>query len=427
VNSSTIPSPSQPQRSRLKRGLLVAALCLAGAGATAWGLGRDADGAVSRKAGGRGAQAAPVTVAAAHTLDVPIELRAFGTVEASSTVDVVPQVTGLITQVHFTEGSFVHKGDLLFSVDTRSYKASLAAAEAELARNAALAAQAQSEAVRYAELVRQGVATDQQLAQAQSEAATARAQVKEGQAQIQSASLNVKFTRITAPISGKTGSLLVHAGNVIQANAPQPLVVIRSVSPVQVRFAVPQTYLTEIRQSFGHAPLAVKATPRGDGAETAEGQLTFMENTVDPTTGTLGLKATFANTGLELWPGAAVEVRLEMGVDRQALVVPAAAVRDSQKGSYVFVIRDDQTATQRPVEVARSTPALALIREGVRAGEQVVTDGYLRLREGTKVSIVPAQASAEQAASVALPGAEPGALAATPPGAQPEAQPGAQP
>ena len=248
----------RPKRSRLKRGLLIGALCLGAVGAAAWGLGlgHAAGGAVSRKAGGRGAEAAPVTVAAVRTLDVPIEIRAFGTVEASSTVDVVPQVTGLITQVHFTEGSFVQQGDLLFSVDTRSYKASLAAAQAELARNAALAAQAQSEAVRYAELVRQGVATDQQLTQAQSAAATARAQVQEGQAQIQSASLNVKFTRITAPISGKTGSLLVHAGNVIQANAPQPLVVIRSLSPVQVRFAVPQTYLTEIRQSFGHRPAA---------------------------------------------------------------------------------------------------------------------------------------------------------------------------
>ena len=412
---------------------MIAALCLSTAGVAAWGLAPDlgAGGALARPAGGRGSEAAPVTVGAVRSLDVPIEIRAFGSVEASSTVDVVPQVTGLITQVHFTEGSFVRQGDLLFSVDTRSYRASLAAVQAELAKNAALAAQAESEALRYAELVRQGVATDQQLTQAQSQAATARAQVKEGQALIQSASLNVKFTRITAPISGKTGSLLVHAGNVIQANAPQPLVVIRNLSPVQVRFAVPQTYVTEIRQSFGHTPLAVKATPRGDAAETAEGQLTFMENTVDPSTGTLGLKATFPNTGLELWPGAAVEVRLEMGIDRQALVVPAEAVRDSQKGSYVFVIRDDQTATQRPVEIARSTPTLALIREGVRAGEQVVTDGYLRLREGTRVSIVPARSSAEQAARVGLPGAEPGALpgalAGAAPGSQPGSQPGAQP
>ncbi|HKO94536.1 MAG TPA: efflux RND transporter periplasmic adaptor subunit, partial [Polyangiaceae bacterium] len=371
--------------SRRKRLWLIAALCLSGAGAAAWGFGRghDANGAVPHKADGRGAEPAPVTVAPVRSEDVPIEIHAFGSVEASSTVDVVPQVTGLITQVHFTEGSFVQKGELLFSVDTRPYRASLAAAQAELSKNAALAAQAQSEAQRYAELVHQGVATDQQLTQARAEAATARAQVEEGQAQIQSASLNVKFTRITAPISGKTGSLLVHAGNVIQANAPQPLVVIRSLSPVQVRFAVPQTYLTEIRQSFGRNPLGVKATPRGEGAETAEGQLTFLENTVDPSTGTLGLKATFANTGLELWPGAAVEVRLELGVDRQALVVPAEAVRDSQQGSYVFVIRDDQTATQRPVEVARSTPTLALIREGLRAGERIATDGYLRLREGT--------------------------------------------
>ena len=266
--------------------------------------------------------------------------------------------------------------------------------------------------MRYDELVRQGVATDQQLTQAQSDAATARAQVRQGQAQIQSASLNVKFTRITAPIDGKTGSLLVHAGNVIAANAQQPLVVIRNLSPVQVRFAVPQTYLGQIRDSLSAGegagtPLSVRALPRGEGALPAQGQLTFMENSVDPATGTISLKATFANADQQLWPGASVEVVLTLGTDRQALVVPAQAVRDSQAGSYVFVVGPDQTVLQRPVEVSRSTPSLALIREGVRAGEQVVTDGYVRLRNGTKVVVqaAPPGQGSERASAEVMPAA----------------------
>jgi len=332
-------------------------------------------------------------VAPVRSEDVAIELEAFGTVEASASVAVVPQVTGLITEVHFSEGSFVNKGDLLFSVDTRSYRASQAAAQAELAKSAALAQQTASEAERYLDLERQGVATAQQRAQAQADAASARAQVSQQRAQLESANLNVKFTRITAPIAGKTGSLLVHAGNVIQANAPQPLVVIRSLSPVQVRFSVPQIYLPQIRASFSGQPLAVRARPRGEGARLAEGLLSFMENTVDTATGTIALKATFANTDQQLWPGASVDVVLTLGIDRQALVVPAQAVRDAQDGSYVFVIGPDQSAEQRPVEVLRTTARLALIRAGLHQGEQVVTDGYVRLRNGTKVAIRAAAAS----------------------------------
>jgi multidrug efflux system membrane fusion protein len=338
---------------------------------------------------------------------VPIELEAFGTVEASSTVDVVPQVTGLITEVHFREGAFVKKGDLLFSVDTRSYRASQAAAQAELAKSNALAQQLASEAERYLDLERQGVATAQQRAQAQADAASARAQVSQQRAQLESANLNVKFTRITAPIDGRTGSLLVHAGNVIQANAPQPLVVIRCLSPVQVRFSVPQLQLAQIRQSFAGQPLSVRATPRGEGAQPAEGQLTFMENSVDTATGTIALKATFANTDQQLWPGASVDVVLGLGTDRQALVVPAQAVRDAQEGSYVFVIGPDQTALQRPVEVLRTTPQLALIREGVSVGEQVVTDGYVRLRNGSKVTIQAAAKDKVSANAGAAGGAGP--------------------
>lgn len=391
---------------RLKHWLPIAVFSLVCVSAAAWGLvlGRSPSASGSPLHGNaRGAAAAaPVTVAPVRTEDVPIELDAFGTVEASSTVEVVPQVTGLITEVHFREGAFVKKGDLLFSVDTRPYRASQAAAQAELAKSVALAQQTASEAERYLELERQGVATAQQRAQAQADAASSRAQVNQLRAQLDNANLNVKFTRISAPIDGKTGALLVHAGNVIHANAPEPLVVIRSLSPVLVRFAVPQLYLTQIRESFAGQPLAVRATPPatnlgGEGAQPVQGLLTFMENSVDSATGTIALKATFGNADQQLWPGASVDVVLTLGTDRQALVVPSQAVRDAQEGSYVFVVGRDHTAQQRPVVVQRSTARLAVLREGVQAGEEVVTDGYIRLRNGTPVTIQKPASALEHA------------------------------
>jgi multidrug efflux system membrane fusion protein len=357
--------------------------------ALAFGSGCTTSRAAERVA--KGGAAAPVAIAQAKAEDVPIEVSAFGTVEASSTVGIVPQVSGLITAVHFQEGSFVKQGDLLFTVDTRPYKASLAVARADLAKNEARAQQASREAERYLELERQGLASEQQSAQMQSQAVSARAEAKAVEAQLQSASLNVNFTRITSPIDGRTGSLLVHAGNVIQANAPAPLVVIRRLSPVFVRFALPQTYLPQIQQSLGQRALPARATPRGEGARAALGELSFMDNTVDTATGSVALKATFANRGLELWPGAAVAVTLVLGNEANALVVPAAAVRDSQNGTYVFVVQGD-VAVLRPVQVERSTADIAVLKSGVQLGESVVTDGQVRLRDGVKVAIQPGRA-----------------------------------
>jgi membrane fusion protein, multidrug efflux system len=347
-----------------------------------------------------------------------VELNAFGTVEANSTVAVAAQVTGLITEVHFQEGSFVKRGALLFTIDTRPYRASLAAAQAELAKNQALAAQADTEAKRSLELESQGVLSTQSRLKAAADAASARAMVEADQAQIQSARLNVDFTRITAPIDGMTGSLLVHAGNLVRAGTPDPLVVLRSMSPVQVRFAVPQGYLGQIRQKLSRGSLLVRATPRGAGtgaaagaqseasAHSVEGQLTFMENSVDPATGTLSVKATFPNTGLELWPGAAVDVVLVLDVEPQVVVAPAAAVQAGQNGTYAFVIQGGDTAVLRPVTVARSTASLALIASGLEPGEEVVTDGQVRLRSGMKVAVqatADARAAADATRNVVLP------------------------
>lgn len=343
-------------------------------------------GCESKSKAAKGEEAVPVVVAVAQLLDVPREVETFGLVEASSTVDIAPQVQGLVTEVHFKEGDFVKRGDLLFTVDTRPYRASLAAAQAELLRNKAVADQAQLEADRATRLKQEGVASDQEVAKAQADAASSAANVKVGQAQIQSANLNVQFTRITSPLDGRTGSLLVHAGNVVRPGDAQPLVVIRSLSPVHVRFSVSQDYLGAIRERFGREALTARVTPRGDQAKVVEGPVTFLENTVDATTGTVALKATFANVGQELWPGASVDVVLVVGLDEQATVVPEAALQRTQSGSVVFVVAKNGTAELRPVQVLRTTASQALITSGVKPGEEVVTDGQLRLRQGSKVA-----------------------------------------
>jgi multidrug efflux system membrane fusion protein len=328
----------------------------------------------------------PVSVAKVSVEDVPFEITAFGLVEASSTVDVVPQVTGLVTSVHFREGDYVEKGALLFSVDTRPYSASLAAAQAELQRNRALAEQAKVEASRTEKLASEGIASAQELARAQAQAESTAANVKVGQAALASAGLNVAFTRVTSPISGRTGSLLIHAGNVVRAGETAPMVVIRSLSPVQVRFAVPEEYLARIRERMKSGALGVKVTPKGQKGPVIEGPVTFLENSVDTATGTLSLKATFANENQELWPGEAVDVTLVLDVDKRVVVAPESAVQEGQEGEYAFVVEGGKARLRR-VEVQRTTPTLALVRSGLRPGEEVVTDGQVRLRDGIAVAV----------------------------------------
>lgn len=334
----------------------------------------------------KGEEAVPVVLASVQIKDVPREVAAFGVVEASSTVDLRAQVQGLVTQVHFHEGDFVKRGDLLFTVDTRPYSASLAAAQAELLRTQAVADQAKVEADRAARLRLEGVASDQEVAKAQADARSTAASVAVGQAQIRSASLNVAFTRILSPIDGRTGSLLAHAGDTVKVNDLNPLVVIRALSPIYVRFTVPQEYLSTVRQKLGKEPLNARVTPRGEGTKTIEAPVTFLENSVDVTTGTITLKATYQNAGQELWPGASVDVVLVLGVDAKATVVPEPALQRSQSGTFVYVLGADERVAPRPVEVLRTTATEALIKSGLKPGEEVVTDGQLRLRKGSKIS-----------------------------------------
>ncbi len=352
------------------------------------------------------AQAVPVRVAAVEQRDVPLEIPAFGIVEASSTVEIVSQVSGLVTQVHFKEGDFVKAGDPLFTIDTRPYAASMAVASAEVERYQALAEQARLQAERTERLVQEGLATAQELDKARADAQSSAANVKLGRAALRSAGINVAFTHIKSPLDGRTGALLVHAGNVVRAGDPAPLVVVRRLTPVQVRFAVPETYVDRIRERAKGATLDVRIKRAGADSKPVTAPLTFLENAVDEATGTLALKATYPNTGFELWPGVSVEVALVLGVDKQAIIVPGAAVAEGQSGAYAFVVEQGR-ARLRKLEIDRTTPEFAVLRSGLRAGEQVVIEGQVRLRDGIAVSIKPGVGAPGASASNGPEGARP--------------------
>ena len=338
--------------------------------------------------GGGGPPHVPVTIAHAAQRAVPFELLATGTVEPRQTVEVQAQVTGLLTQVTFHEGDDVAAGQVLFQIDPRSFQAALEQAKGMLARDQAQAANARLEADRYAELVKQDYVTrqdyDEKRANADALTATARAD----SAAVATAQLNLEWATIRAPISGRTGRLLVREGNLVRANSPDPLVVINQIHPILVRFAVPEQNLAAI-QRYRRNRLPVLVSPSKQDTSFSAGTLTFVDNSVDTATGTVLLKAEFANRDNALWPGEFLNVRLQLYIEDSALVVPAQAVMTGQQGTYVFVVNQDGTARSQPVTVERTAGQLAILTRGagVQAGEQVVTDGQLRLVPGAPVEV----------------------------------------
>jgi multidrug efflux system membrane fusion protein len=327
----------------------------------------------------------PVTVGTAERREVPFELAATGTVEPLQTVAVQPQVSGPIVRIAFREGQDVQKGQILFQIDPRPFQAALARAEAILSRDRAQAANAEQEAKRYSELAEREYVTAQQYDQARTTAAASAATLAGSEAAVSEAKLNLQYATIRAPIAGRTGSLRVREGNLVRANDTQPLVTINQIRPILVRFAVPAANLPLIQEHRGDK-LVVRAEPVGGGSA-SEGTLAFVDNAVDTTTGTILLKGSFPNGDGALWPGEFVNVRLRLYVDRNALTVPARAVVSGQQGSYVFVIQPDSSAATRPVKVGRITEDLAIVDGEIRPGDRVVTDGQLRLRQGSKVQV----------------------------------------
>jgi multidrug efflux system membrane fusion protein len=328
----------------------------------------------------------PVTVARAERRAVPYTIAAPGTVEPIRTVAVTSQVGGMLQRVRFREGDEVAAGQVLFEIDPRPYRAALTGAEAALARDVVQWQNADQEAKRYHDLVTGNSVTQEDYQQKEAAAAALAAAVRGDSAALQTAQLNLDYATIRAPIAGRTGSLLIHEGNQIRSTGGDPLVTINQLRPIRVRFAVPAARLPELQRASRSAR-DVFARVADDTAPPIRGLLSFIDNHVDSTTGTVSLKAEFANLDGRLWPGEFANVSLVLGVQVDAIVIPAPAVLTGQQGTYVFVINPDGTAVPQNVTVARTSDSIAVIAAGLRPGDQVVTDGQMRLTAGAKVDV----------------------------------------
>ncbi|HSB36944.1 MAG TPA: efflux RND transporter periplasmic adaptor subunit [Thermoanaerobaculia bacterium] len=326
----------------------------------------------------------PVRVGDVRRLPVPLEVAAIGHVEAYSTVAVKSRVGGEVIQVGFREGDDVKAGALLFVIDPRPFEAALAEAKANLARDRARLSEADRTLKRYEELIRKEYITQEQYDQATANAEALKATSQADEAAIETARLNLDYCRITAPVPGRTGSLLVNRGNIVKANDDKPLVVINQVEPVYVSFAIPEGEFGEVKRRSAAGRLPVTAVPQGGKPET--GSTTFLDNAVDSTTGTILVKAEFPNRDRALWPGQYVNVSLTVAVDQDAIVAPVDAIQAGQTGTHVYVVKPDQTVEIRTVVVRRNWGGWALVASGLKEGERVVTDGQLRLAPGATVT-----------------------------------------
>lgn len=337
--------------------------------------------------GGPGGRPTPVSAAVVGTRSVPVELSTFGTVQADATVAVKSQVDGIITKVHFTKGQHVRKGDLLFTVDPRPFKAALDQAEANLARDTVLANNAQKDVQRAEALYQKGIASEEELDKAKASAESQAAAVRADAALVERARLDLEYCSIASPIDGRIGNMLVDEGNLITKANDAALAVVNRIRPVQVFFSLPQTDLGEVRKYMAQSPLTVLAYAEKDQQDAESGKLVFVDNAIDTGTGTVRLGAVFANEDERLWPGQYVAVKLTLATRHDAIVVPSKAVETGRDGKYVFVIRADKRVEFRPVTVLANTGDVAVIGEGLRVGEQVVTDGQFRLSPGWRVEI----------------------------------------
>lgn len=331
----------------------------------------------------------PVTAATAVVKPMPRELRAIGNVQASATVLIKSRVNGELLTVHFKEGDEVKTGDLLFTVDPRPFEAALKQAEANLAKERAQLEHARKQAERYSSVVKKGYVSEEQNDQILANVAALTAAVRADEAAVENARLDLKYCSIRSPISGVTGQLKVDRGNLIKASdTDNPMVTVRQTSPIYVVFSVPEANLLRIKKHMATGPLEVAVAIPGDEQHQLAGELTFLDNAIDQTTGTLLLRATFANRDRALWPGQFVNVTLTLSLQSDAVVIPTPALQTGQGGQYVFVVTPDSLAEYRPVTVARTVGSEAVVEQGVKGGEKVVTDGQLRLTQGAQVTIV---------------------------------------
>lgn len=336
---------------------------------------------------GRGREAVPVLVATATQKSIPLQIRAVGNAEAYATVSVKSQVTGVLQQAHFKEGQDVKKGQLLFTIDPRPLEATLKQAEATLARDTAQLQNAREQARRYAELVEKQYVSREQYDQIRTNADALESTVAAAKAALENARVQLSYCYIYSPMEGRVGTLLVNEGNLVRVNDGAPLVVINQVSPINVSFSVPEQHLIELKRYMGRGQLQVDAGFNADDGRPERGKLEFVDNAVDRATGTVKLKAVFANKQRRLWPGLFVNVALTLADEKGVVVVPSEAVQIGPDGQHVFVVKEDRRVEVRPVTLGRTIEGEAVIAKGLAAGEQVVREGQFLLGPGSRIEI----------------------------------------
>jgi membrane fusion protein, multidrug efflux system len=352
----------------------------------AWPLGTSGH-AQSARSAGREARALPVLAAEVVTRAMPVEIATIGNVQPIASVAVKPRIDGQIAKVAVHDGQDVKAGDVLFLLDGRQAQAALDQALATLQRDRAQLANAQRELERLTPLGRKDFASKQQLDTAQTGVDAAEATVKADQAAVEGAEVQLSYTTIRAPIDGRLGTIAFKLGNTVRSGDAAPLVTLNQLQPIYVAFSVAERYLAELQKAMAAGPLPVTAAIPGHQGEPQQGQVTYLENAIDSESGTLSVKATFANPNEALWPGQFVNVVARLRVEPDALVVPSAAVQQGQSGAYVFVIKPDDTVDLRPVTIDRTVGEATVVATGLTAGERVVTDGQMRLTPGAKVEV----------------------------------------
>ena len=342
------------------------------------------------KTGGKGgprAEVVPVTAAAVAQRSVPLTTKAIGNVEAFSTVAIRALVAGELVKIHFRQGQEVRKGDLLFTIDPRPLQAALDQAEGTLAKDRSQLANSRALEARWKRLFEEGIASKEDYDTNRTNADTQAGLVRADEAVAENARVQLSYATIRSPISGMTGNVLVYEGNLVKANDTTPLVTITQATPIYVTFAVPESELANVNRARAAGSVRVDAALPSDEAHPVSGQLSFVDNAVDSTTGTIRLKATFDNPERRLWPGQFVKVTVTTGVEANALVVPSQAVQTGQDGPYVYVVKEDLTVEPRQVKPGSTAEGVVAITKGLAAGERVVTDGQLRLFPGAKVEL----------------------------------------
>jgi len=334
--------------------------------------------------GGGGMPAVPVVWAEAAVKDIPVEIRAIGRVEAYSSVSVKAQVTGEIATVKFEEGRDVRRGEVLFTIDPKPYEIALRQAQAILEKDRALLKQAEADAKRYGDLAAKEYVTREQVDRTVAARDTLIAAIKGDEAGVANARLQLERCTVRSPIDGRTGSLLINRGNLVRSTDMASAVVINQITPIRVAFSAPEQNLGRIQEYRTKGALKVEAV-LNDGGAPAAGTLSFLDNAVDRTTGTIGLKAEFPNADRRLWPGQFVNVVLTLAVQANAVVVPSQAVQSGQGGQYVFVVKNDMTVEMRRPKIDRTIGNETVIAEGLAAGDKVVIDGQLQLVPGARV------------------------------------------